>query len=158
MSKPYGRESLARKIRQVLELRLPAQAAAEPVRADPPQEGLRVLGLRVLVVEDEALIRMLLAEMLVDMGHRVQEAATVVEATAQLAAAAFDVLVTDVSLPDGSGIALATAAMSRDPNLRIVIASGRIPDRASWPTSCVVLEEPYDEARLRAAMAQATSQ
>ncbi|WP_426162822.1 PAS domain S-box protein [Sandarakinorhabdus sp. DWP1-3-1] len=130
LSKPYGRDNLARKIRQVLERRPAVEAAAQS-----PQAKLPPRKLAVLAVEDEVLIQIILSEMLSDMGYSVTEAGTIAEAKAQLAAANFDVLVTDVSLPDGSGIELAIDARLRNPGLRLVIASGRVPDTASWPAS-----------------------
>ncbi len=150
LSKPYGRDSLARKVRQVLERRPSSRGAPNlPVAATPPQR------LRVLALEDEALIRMVLAEILAEMGHAVTEAATVAEATRALDGAEFDVLVTDVSLPDGSGLDFAREAVSRHPRLRVVVASGGSVATATLPDGKVVLEKPYDEATLRAAIAAA---
>jgi two-component system, response regulator PdtaR len=61
--------------------------------------------LRVLVIEDDALIAMLLGEMLSDLGHRVcATAATPAEAIAAARQENPDFLLSDVKLRDGSGI------------------------------------------------------
>ena len=62
-------------------------------------EGKTVAGKRVLVVEDELMIRMLLEGMLTDLGHTVAaEAGGVDEAVAIAKKGAFDVAVLDVNL------------------------------------------------------------
>lgn len=149
LSKPYGRNSLARKVRHVLENRALARDAPKPPQTDVPKTSLRVLA-----VEDEALIRMLLADMMIEMGHQVTEAGDVAEARTQFESAEFDMLVTDVSLPDGSGFDFAIEAASRNPKLRVVVATGHVLDTSSWPASFTALEKPYNEAGLQAAIAK----
>jgi len=62
-------------------------------------EGKTVAGKRVLVVEDEMMIRMLLEGMLTDLGHTVAaEAGGIEEAVALAKKGAFDVAVLDVNL------------------------------------------------------------
>ena len=62
-------------------------------------EGKTVAGKRVLVVEDEMMIRMLLEGMLTDLGHTVAaEAGGIDEAVALAKKGAFDVAVLDVNL------------------------------------------------------------
>jgi CheY-like chemotaxis protein len=62
-------------------------------------EGKTVAGKRVLVVEDEMMIRMLLEGMLTDLGHTVAaEAGAIDEAVAIAKKGAFDVAVLDVNL------------------------------------------------------------
>lgn len=147
LSKPYGRESLARKVRHVLERRPPPVPDAPPA-VNAPQ------ALRVLVIEDELLIRMVLADMLADLGHDVCEASDVAEANCHLGSGNFDVLITDITLPDGSGLALAHAASARDSSLGVIIASGRADRDDSWPQGWISLHKPYDGEALRAALAQ----
>ena len=62
-------------------------------------EGKTVAGKRVLVVEDEMMIRMLLEGMLTDLGHTVAaEAGGIDDAVALAKKGAFDVAVLDVNL------------------------------------------------------------
>lgn len=134
LSKPYTREQLARKVRQVLDDR---RSPSEPARAEPKRT--------VLVCEDEPLVRMVAADMLVDLGFEVIEAATVQESLAYLSDAV-DILICDLHLPDGSGIELAESARAKYPRLPILFATG---DRfePSLPGSAV-LQKPYDEKDL----------
>lgn len=57
----------------------------------------------ILVVEDDANLRMALRDNLEDEGHAVAEAPTLAAADARVAAARFDLIVLDVMLPDGDG-------------------------------------------------------
>ena len=61
---------------------------------------------RILVVDDEPDLRTLYELTLLRDGHRVSTAGTLQEARALLAAHHFDVLITDMRLPDGLGMAL----------------------------------------------------
>ena len=86
---------------------------------------------RVLIVEDEFLIRLTLAEAFADEGFAVTEAASGDEAAALLGGAPqFGLLLTDIQLPGTmSGLELATAARSRHPELSVIYMTGR-PDSA----------------------------
>ncbi len=80
----------------------------------------------VLVVEDEALIRVLVGDTLRHAGCAVIEAATADEAMSTLCAdAALDVLVTDVRLPGTvDGLRLASWVRRRRPELKVIVTSG----------------------------------
>ena len=61
--------------------------------------------LRIVVVEDDALVGMLLAETLVEMGHEVFEiVATEAEAVAAAARHKPDLMIVDVRLREGNGV------------------------------------------------------
>jgi DNA-binding NtrC family response regulator len=57
----------------------------------------------ILIVEDDARLQTVLARALERGGHSVRAAGTLAEARAALAAAAPEILLLDVDLPDGSG-------------------------------------------------------
>jgi CheY-like chemotaxis protein len=124
-------------------------------------EGSAVPPLRILLVEDEFLIRLSTAEMLASSGHTVIEAGSASEALALLERQSVDVLLTDVGLPNASGVDLAREASNRFPGLRIVFASGykTLPASAGQepPPAAVMLRKPYTQPQvveaLRAAMA-----
>lgn len=92
-------------------------AAAPPVRA----------GATVLVVEDEALIRALVVEILTDLGYVTLEAGDgpagldIIRSDARI-----DLLVTDVGLPGMNGRQLAGAARELRPELRILFMTGYV--------------------------------
>ncbi|CAO3457433.1 FOG: PAS/PAC domain [Azospirillum argentinense] len=159
LSKPYTREALARKVRHVLRNQQQREhgasgnpAAAPKPHADPVPAGSRQ-GLRVLLVEDDALIRLVTVEMLTGLGHTVFEAGNAEEAMAIAGTEAVDLLLTDISLPGMSGERLAAALRERHPVLPVVFASGA--DRA--PNGGVHLPKPYDDAALAAALERAVS-
>jgi len=87
--------------------------------------------MRILVVDDHAATRKLLERNLELASHGVKLAATCAAASDSLAAGAFDVIVLDVMLPDGSGIELCSrlrAAKLATPIL-LLTARGEVRDR-----------------------------
>lgn len=80
-------------------------------------------GVRVLIVEDEALIRWSLTQTLVDAGATVVEAADLRSAMEALRAGTpgFDVAVLDVRLPDGSGLTLLATIRRLRPATRVLM-------------------------------------
>jgi DNA-binding NtrC family response regulator len=77
---------------------------------------------RVLVVDDEPLIRWSLRQMLEDQGYTVKEASSAAETLAVLAAdAAFDTVLLDLRLPDSSDLALLTTLRHRMPDATIIL-------------------------------------
>lgn len=70
---------------------------------------------RILLVEDDANLRLTLADVLRDEGYSVAAAADVEGARTLLAAASFDVIILDVMLPDGDGYSLCSELKGRAP-------------------------------------------
>ena len=89
---------------------------------DPPKLAPR----RILVVEDHVDGRELVTQVLQMAGHEVVAVATVAAAEAELAGDAppFDVVVTDIGLPDGVGTELATRIRQRFPQMRVGVITG----------------------------------
>ncbi|MBV9735237.1 MAG: response regulator [Acidisphaera sp.] len=84
-------------------------------------------GPRLLIVEDEFLIRLTLATALAEDGFQVSEAASGEEALALLAAVEpIDLLLTDIQLSGAlDGLALARAARRQAPDLPVIFMTGR---------------------------------
>jgi CheY-like chemotaxis protein len=165
LSKPYTREAMARKIRHVLrnqQQRNIGRAAAAPALASqgPVPQANATRQLRVLLVEDDELIRVSTAAMLTNLGHSTLQASDADEARGHLDKHAVDVLVTDLELPGASGSDLAVEAIRRQPGLRIVFASGyeTLPPSAGRDllAGAVMLSKPYDQEALAHALAAAT--
>jgi CheY-like chemotaxis protein len=100
--------------------------ADDQAAADPQADALRAeAGETVLVVDDEATVRMLVTETLEDLGYAAIEA---IDGPAGLAIlqsdARIDLLVTDVGLPGLNGRQLADAARVKRPNLKILFMTG----------------------------------
>jgi len=102
----------------------------------------------VIVVEDEPLIRMILAEALSDHGFDVIEAPHARQAVALLEADAGRVhaLFTDVHMPgDMDGVALAHHARARWPWISVLVTSGRAyPEKSSMPEGARFIAKPYE--------------
>ena len=83
--------------------------------------------MRILIVEDEALIAMMLVDVLEDGGHEVMEpAATATEALALCEVRLPELALLDVNLRDGSnGVALARVLSDRW-GLPVIFASGQV--------------------------------
>jgi signal transduction histidine kinase/PAS domain-containing protein len=120
LSKPYSREDLARKIRHVLRNQ---QQRPMPLMT-LTGEAARSRILKILLVEDDDLIRMATTDLLQSLGHTVYEAGAAAPALVSLARQPVDILLTDVGLPDMSGTQLAAAARRAAPGLKIIFATG----------------------------------
>nr|WP_091997913.1 PAS domain S-box protein [Paraburkholderia lycopersici] len=120
LSKPYSREQLATKIRRMLghpDLSVPLHQVA-----DSAAKSVVPL-ISVLVVDDDAASREAVSELLAEMGYAVRQADSR-EAALREVTEEVRILVTDIALPDGSGVELARAALQQVPALKIIFASG----------------------------------
>jgi PAS domain S-box-containing protein len=79
---------------------------------------------RVLIVDDELSIRETLGEFLVDAGHQVARAQTVAAAKEILAQGAWDVVVTDIVMPQVSGLELLRELHGQAPRVKVILITG----------------------------------
>jgi CheY-like chemotaxis protein len=119
---------------------------------------VRQSGGRVLLVEDDALIRMSASEMLMDLGHVVTEAENGPDALALVERGRFEMMLTDLSLPGMADDALAAAAVAHQPKLGVTFASGydRVPNCDAALAQTMLLQKLYDEGALAAALKTVT--
>lgn len=106
----------------------------------------------ILLVEDDALIRMMLAEMVVELGHRVvAEAGTVREAMPLAEKADYDIALLDVDL-NGEIITPVAEAVARR-GLPFVLVSGHRKDgMPSQFRGAPMLEKPFLSPKLEEAI------
>jgi two-component system cell cycle sensor histidine kinase/response regulator CckA len=132
----------------------PAPSAAPDVPAVSVPGGTET----VLLCEDEAPLRALLERMLGRAGYRVAAAADAAQALtlADGLDGAYDVLVTDVVMPGGSGLDLADELARRDGSRPLLLISGfnaeTVDRRSSMPAGSAFLEKPFESAELLAAV------
>jgi len=110
----------------------------------------------ILVVENEAIVRMELAAQLGDMGLRVLVASDADEAIILLDAHRdISVLLTDITMPGSmDGLRLAHHVRSRWPPIKIVATSGRVGTGVGdLPLGSTFLAKPYSPETLRQAIA-----
>ncbi|MDT3721923.1 response regulator [Pseudomonas oryzihabitans] len=118
------------------------------------QEIQEPVGLRVLLVEDDATLRMLTTEVIEELDHQVTAVSSAEAALELLPQGNHDVLFTDIGLGGMSGIELTRRALAMDPALRIVVASGYAFEREPGMEARVgVLIKPYDLNKIRQALA-----
>jgi PAS domain S-box-containing protein len=161
LSKPYSRQQLASKVRQVLGNRDAGTGEAEAARTLPggsPQPAANREGLRVLVVDDDLASLDATCELLMLIGMCPQRAASAAQALNALDGEDFDVLLTDVVMPDMSGTELARRAFDRRPELRIIFASGNaVPGDETFGFEWSALRKPFTLDQLHAALQPAAT-
>ena len=145
-------------------LYLPASERAVEDRSEPSRAD-RLEGMRVLVMDDDEMVRGVIREMLEELGCEVEEAPEGRSAleryiAARAAGRRFDVCVLDVTVPGGmGGEELARLILERDPDARLVVASGyaHSPVLAAYAAHGfrAVLRKPFRESEIAAALRRA---
>ncbi len=98
----------------------PSEAPAEtPIEPAAPLQRLRVL-----VVDDEDIVRELLRDILTDLGHEVEDHPGAEEALAQFETGAYDLVLTDLGMPGVSGWDVARVIRQRDRHVVIAFVTG----------------------------------
>jgi CheY-like chemotaxis protein len=77
----------------------------------------------ILVVDDEAQLRSLMAEALAGAGHRVEEAPGGNRALERLQAKRFDLLLTDLMMEEGTGFEILEWVREKAPGLPVLVCS-----------------------------------
>jgi signal transduction histidine kinase/CheY-like chemotaxis protein len=104
-------------------LTLPAtqRGADRPVTPSPPPETERA---SILVIEDEAPLRKTLSDILLAANHSVQVASDGLEGLAMFQRGVFDLVFTDLSMPELSGLEVARAVKKMAPKVPVILVSG----------------------------------
>lgn len=97
----------------------PAAEQARPAPVTPVRRTLRILG-----VDDQEVIRELLANMIAGLGHEVVTAADAEEALGQFGNTEFDLVIIESGLPDETGTQLAAAIKSQSPRTPVIMLAG----------------------------------
>jgi two-component system cell cycle sensor histidine kinase/response regulator CckA len=134
-------------------LYLPTADAAPPSLVVPSRITRRAGGKkRVLVVDDSLPIRDFVAQVLERAGFDVVAVTSTRAAAEALSSEGIDLLVTDVTLLDGSGTALARTARAVHPDLPIILMSGSEELDDAFDAT---LTKPFDEGTLLDAVVRA---
>ncbi len=140
-------------------LRLPvAQVAAAEVVPPPAVQPPIIGSLNLLVIDDEPLLAETLGEFLRILGHKAAIATSGKEGLTLLATERFDVVMTDLGMPEMSGWEVAQAVKARWPQLPVILVTGWGDAlEGEQPESRgvdAVLAKPYTEAQLKHALVQ----
>jgi signal transduction histidine kinase/CheY-like chemotaxis protein len=125
-------------------------AVASPAQVAPAGHGTNG-GRRVLVVDDEEAVRRIASRILARHGYDVvapgtpEEALTLITDTG---GSEFDLLVTDIVMPQMSGTDLATRAQARRPALKVLFMSGYSDRAGELADTAIFLSKPFDEQAL----------
>jgi PAS domain S-box-containing protein len=124
----------------------------------PLAQPMEARSLRVLLVDDDILVSMGAADMLLDLGHSVTESQSGLHALKLLETdSPFDVVVTDYAMPGMNGFELAQRIKEKNPKLPIILATGYAELPADRSIEFGHLSKPYTSKDLAVALEKATS-
>ncbi len=123
-------------------IRLPIARPVDATSTDtvqPSASGGSSTTLHVFVVDDEPSVQGFLVDLLTSRGYRVDTASDIGEALKKIAMNSYDLIISDMKMPHGSGKDIYRAVAERNPRLakRIIFATG---DGASQETLAFVRE------------------
>jgi CheY-like chemotaxis protein len=130
---------------------VPAQPPLQP----SPRRGTE----RILIVEDDLPVRQLAEQVLRRSGYSVASAATVDEALTLSRSGVFDLLLTDVVMPEMDGCQLAERITANNPRTRVLFMSGYaatvLADRGVSDAPALLVQKPFTALALTNAVRQA---
>ncbi|MFT6465299.1 response regulator [Halopseudomonas sp.] len=132
------------------QLWLPVYQGEEPVvghEAITPAADAAV-ALRVLAVDDDALVLTNTCALLEEIGHRSFSAGSAAEALAFLEQETVDLVITDHAMPLMTGSQLADLLHQRYPGLPVILATGYLEIGHQQTDNTPLLAKPFDEQDL----------
>jgi two-component system chemotaxis response regulator CheY len=110
----------------------------------------------ILLVEDSPEVSLSVREILASVGHTVEDAASGKEALKALKASTFDVIVSDIWMPEMDGIALLKEIRGAGNDIPVVVISGGAPNAPLTYTAPLaatfganmVVYKPFEKAEL----------
>jgi CheY-like chemotaxis protein len=115
---------------------------------------------RVLVADDEPLVRRWVQRVLTDAGYEVVGVEDGQAALEELERAAYDVLLSDITMPRLNGMALLVASIERDPSVPVILMTGapdfEVVERAEKAGVAQLLMKPMPSAAIAYAVGRCT--
>jgi signal transduction histidine kinase len=111
---------------------------------------------RVLIVDDDRLVRRFMSDSLRSLQYHVTEAESGAQALATMERESFDLLLVDFAMPGMNGADTARAAQERQPGIKVLMVSGYADSAAVEAAlgTARQLRKPFDLAELGAAVAE----
>ncbi|MFK7999800.1 MAG: PAS domain-containing protein [Polyangiales bacterium] len=131
-------------------IELPRASAPNAHSATPAESNHARLGV-ILVVEDDPAVLRGTARVLTGAGHTVLSASGPLEAIRTLEETSVDLVLSDVSMPNGGGLRVAEGAQSLQPDVPLLFMSGHARSAEELPGE--LLAKPFSPARLLEAVA-----
>lgn len=106
---------------------------------------------RIMIVDDEPLIRLYVRDILEGAGFEAEEAGSAEEALQRIReVGAFSTVITDIDMPgEMDGLGLAHSVRAEHPDMAILIMSGRrLPRPEQIPEAALLMTKPFSEDRL----------
>ena len=142
-------------------IRLPNRAQSLDNRNDSNAGAKPVRTLHVLVVDDEPMVRQLIAEYLSGDGHTVETASDGNQALDKFRKGNFDLVLTDRAMPEMSGDHLADAVKAASPGTPVIMLTGfgdiMMARDEKPPSVDLIVAKPVTVGNLREAVAQVTA-
>ena len=154
ISKPYSVEKLSRKIKKVLSKARKESTATQNDELPIANQGEESDGSdseikRVLVVEDELLIRLALVDSLQSLGLQIIEAGTLAEAKEMLESNEVDCVMSDIGLPDGKATEFLLSVFDQHPGVKVVLATGGLVPDELEDRAISVLKKPFADSDIK---------
>jgi len=120
-----------------------------------------LVGLRVLVVEDDSMVRHVMIRTASALGVETEAVQDGKTGIAKLNAQSFDIVVTDLKMPGLSGLELLEQIKSLHPKLAVVVVTGFAEDDeedAVRAAGALLLRKPFNPTQFKAALTWAAQQ
>ena len=140
-------------------IRLPVRQSSVEIPKTPKEAVRAPNSLHVLLVDDEPQVRELLIQYLALDGHTVETAANGAEGLNKFRSGSFDLVVTDMAMPEMNGSQLCEAIEKLDPLTPVIMLTGfgemLNPDEGAYRSTTLVLGKPVTISAFREAIARA---
>jgi len=125
-----------------------AESEPEPEEKDPPPQGTETV--RVLVVDDEEMVRSIVTQLLSLNDHEVDRASSGAEALSMFGDQDYDIVFTDFGMPEMTGAELAKRLQKRQPDLPIILLTGYTDTETAVGEVDDILSKPFKLEELQA--------
>lgn len=134
----------------------PTEAQCDPVHPAAALEQIVTRSLKVLAVDDDALVLMNTVALLEDLGHQVVEAYSGPDALELFRNEPdIDLVITDQAMPQMTGVQFARTALSERPGVPFILATGYGELPLGTEFKMIKLNKPFRQSDLAAAVALA---
>lgn len=137
---------------------LPAAEGARTLLSSRPPPARHGDGIRVLCIDDEAMLAFATERLLAPLGYRVRTCTSATDALRAIRSepTAYDIVVSDFNMPELSGLEVAAEVARIRPGLPVVLVSGYVSGETRRKAAAAgvrqILQKPYTGAMLSAAI------
>ena len=125
-----------------------AESEPEPEEKEPAPQGTETV--RVLVVDDEEMVRSIVTQLLSLNDHEVDRASSGAEALSMFEEHNYDIVFTDFGMPEMTGAELAKRLQQRQPDLPIILLTGYTDTETAVGEVDDILSKPFKLEELQA--------